>query len=120
SSLLPPICAKTRFLFKNPSLSSMQGLVSFLHSPPRSRAHSHRRTMLPLPSGRGNCYSYDLTFLGSCFAQYVVVISAFADGLYVYTLTGLTSKSRESYANTGVLPPSPPSTWAVETHQGKV
>jgi hypothetical protein len=27
------------------------------------------RTMLPLPSGRGNCYSNDLTFLGSCFAQ---------------------------------------------------
>ena len=34
----------------------------------------------------------------------VVVISAFVDGLFVYTLTGLTSKSRESYANTGVLP----------------
>ena len=34
----------------------------------------------------------------------VAVIPAFADGLYVYTLTRLTSKSWESYANTGVLP----------------
>jgi hypothetical protein len=50
----------------------------------------------------------------------VAVIPTFTDGLYVYTLTGLTSKSRESYANTGVLPPSPPSTRDVETRQGKV
>lgn len=28
---------------------------------------------------------------------------AFAGGLYAYTLTGLTSKSRESYANAGVI-----------------
>lgn len=28
---------------------------------------------------------------------------AFAGGLYAYTLTGLTSKSRESYANAGIV-----------------
>lgn len=28
---------------------------------------------------------------------------AFAGGLYAYTLTGLTSKSRESYANAGII-----------------
>lgn len=28
---------------------------------------------------------------------------AFAGGLYAYTLTGITSKSRESYANAGVI-----------------
>lgn len=28
---------------------------------------------------------------------------AFAGGLYAYTLTGLTSKSRESYSNAGVV-----------------
>ena len=28
---------------------------------------------------------------------------AFAGGLYAYTLTGLTSKSRQSYANAGVI-----------------
>lgn len=28
---------------------------------------------------------------------------AFAGGLYAYTLTGLTSKSRESYANAGIM-----------------
>jgi len=28
---------------------------------------------------------------------------AFAGGLYAYTLTGLTSKSRQSYANAGII-----------------
>lgn len=28
---------------------------------------------------------------------------AFAGGLYAYTLTGLTSKSRDSYANAGII-----------------
>ena len=28
---------------------------------------------------------------------------AFAGGLYAYTITGLTSKSRESYANAGII-----------------
>ena len=28
---------------------------------------------------------------------------AFAGGLYAYTLTGLTSKTRESYANAGII-----------------
>lgn len=63
----------------------------------------------------GNSIHYLSTFLAGLVVGFVsawrlallsiAVIPgiAFAGGLYAYTLTGLTSKSRESYANAGIV-----------------
>jgi ATP-binding cassette subfamily B (MDR/TAP) protein 1 len=63
----------------------------------------------------GNFIHYIATFLAGLVVGFVsawrlallsvavIPAIAFAGGLYAYTLTGLTSKSRESYANAGVV-----------------
>jgi len=63
----------------------------------------------------GNFIHYLATFLAGLVVGFVsawrlallsiAVIPgiAFAGGLYAYTLTGLTSKSRDSYANAGII-----------------
>jgi len=63
----------------------------------------------------GNFMHYIATFLAGLVVGFVsawrlallsvavIPAIAFAGGLYAYTLTGLTSKSRESYANAGVV-----------------
>ncbi|KAG8095460.1 hypothetical protein GUJ93_ZPchr0012g21420 [Zizania palustris] len=63
----------------------------------------------------GNFIHYLATFLAGLVVGFVsawrlallsvavIPAIAFAGGLYAYTLTGLTSKSRESYANAGVV-----------------
>ncbi|KAL6650844.1 hypothetical protein ACP70R_009769 [Stipagrostis hirtigluma subsp. patula] len=63
----------------------------------------------------GNFIHYLATFLAGLLVGFiaawrlallsvaVIPAIAFAGGLYAYTLTGLTSKSRESYANAGVV-----------------
>jgi len=63
----------------------------------------------------GNFIHYISTFLAGLVVGFVaawrlallsvavIPAIAFAGGLYAYTLTGLTSKSRESYANAGVV-----------------
>lgn len=63
----------------------------------------------------GNFIHYIATFLAGLVVGFVsawrlallsvavIPAIAFAGGLYAYTLTGLTSRSRESYANAGVV-----------------
>jgi ATP-binding cassette subfamily B (MDR/TAP) protein 1 len=82
-----------------------------LHSP----CCSARLTAGKMYTQVGNFIHYLATFLAGLVVGFVsawrlallsiAVIPgiAFAGGLYAYTLTGLTSKSRDSYANAGII-----------------